>query len=77
MNIYFQVIGVHKFIPGGGFETDGDIYIPFATFKKIYNTGDRVQWLTSAAYDDADVVAVEKDVKTTLKKIHTDHAGYT
>ena len=69
-NIYFQVIGVHKFIPGGGFETDGDIYIPFATFKKIYNTGDRVQWLTIAAYDDADVVAVEKDVKTTLKKIH-------
>jgi len=69
-NIYFQVIGVHKFIPGGGFETDGDIYIPFATFKKIYNTGDRVQWLTIAAYDDADVVAVEKDVKATLKKIH-------
>jgi len=69
-NIYFQVIGVHKFIPGGGFETDGDINIPFETFKKIYNTGDRVQWFTIAAYDDADVVAVEKDVKTTLKKIH-------
>ena len=69
-NIYFQVIGVHKFIPGGGFETDGDIYIPFETFQKIYNTGDRVQWFTIAAYDDADVVAVEKDVKATLKKIH-------
>ncbi len=69
-NIYFQVIGVHKFIPSGGFETDGDIYIPFETFKKIYNTGDRVQWFTIAAYDDADVVAVEKDVKKTLKKIH-------
>ena len=69
-NIYFQVIGVHKFIPGGGFETDGDINIPFETFKKIYNTGDRVQWFTIAAYDSADVVAVEKDVKTTLKKIH-------
>ena len=69
-NIYFQVIGVHKFIDGGGFETDGDIYIPFTTFKKIYNTGDRVQWFTIAAYDNADVVAVEKDVKTTLKKIH-------
>ena len=69
-NIYFQVIGVHKFIPGGGFETDGDIYIPFETFQKIYNTGDRVQWFTIAAYDDADVVAVEKDVKAILKKIH-------
>ncbi|MGA1546475.1 MAG: ABC transporter permease, partial [Flavobacteriaceae bacterium] len=30
-DIYFQVIGVHKFVPGGGFESDGDIYIPFET----------------------------------------------
>ena len=36
-NIYFQVIGVHKFIPGGGFESDGDIFIPYETFRKIYN----------------------------------------
>ena len=33
-DIYFQVIGVHKFIQGGGFDSDGDIYIPFTTFKK-------------------------------------------
>jgi len=69
-DIYFQVIGVHKFIPGGGFETDGDIFIPFETFKKLYNTGDIVQWFTIAAYDEADVVAVEKDIKTVLKSIH-------
>ena len=69
-NIYFQVIGVHKFIPGGGFDSDGDIFIPFETFRKIYNTGERVQWFTIAAYDDADVVAVEKEIKATLKKIH-------
>lgn len=69
-DIYFQVIGVHKFIPGGGFETDGDIFIPFETFRKLYNTGDIVQWFTIAAYDEADVVAVEKDIKTVLKSIH-------
>jgi len=69
-DIYFQVIGVHKFIPGGGFESDGDIYIPFETFRKLYNTGDKVQWFTIAAYDDADVVAVEKDIKKVLKSIH-------
>ena len=68
--IYFQVIGVHKFIPGGGFESDGDIYIPFETYRSIYNSGDRVQWFTVAAYDDADVVAVEKEIKATLKRIH-------
>ncbi len=69
-NIYFQVIGVHKFIPGGGFESDGDIFIPFETYRQIYNSGDSVQWFTIAAYDDADVVAVEKDIKTVLKRIH-------
>ncbi|MDC0486507.1 ABC transporter permease [Flavobacteriaceae bacterium] len=69
-NIYFQVIGVHKFVPGGGFESDGDIFIPFETFRQIYNTGETVQWFTIAAYDDADVVAVEKDVKAALKRIH-------
>ena len=69
-NIYFQVVGVLKYVPGGGFETDGDIYIPFSTYKKLYNTGEYIDWLTIAAYDDADVVQVEEDVKSVLKSIH-------
>lgn len=69
-NIYFQVVGVHKFTPGGGFESDSDIYIPFTTYKKLYNTGDNVGWLTIAAYDDADVLKVEENVKSILKSIH-------
>ncbi|ADV49389.1 protein of unknown function DUF214 [Cellulophaga algicola DSM 14237] len=69
-NIYFQIIGVHKFVPGGGFESDTDIYIPYTTFRKLYNTGEDVSWLTIAAYDDADVVKAEEDVKSVLKSIH-------
>ena len=69
-NIFFQVIGVHKYLEGGGFETDGDIFIPFNTFKNLYNTGEYVDWFTIAAYPDADVVAVENSVKGILKKIH-------
>ena len=69
-NVYFQVIGVHKYVEGGGFETDGDIFIPFNTFRNLYNTGEQVDWFTIAAYADADVVAVEKNVKDLLKKIH-------
>ena len=69
-DIYFQVIGVHKFIPGGGFETDGDIFIQFETFKRLYNTCDDVMWFTIAAYDDADVVSVEKKIKAALKRLH-------
>jgi len=69
-NVYFQVIGVHKYVEGGGFETDGDIFIPFNTFRNLYNTGEQVDWFTIASYADADVVAVEKNVKDLLKKIH-------
>ena len=39
-DIYFQVVGVHKFVPGGGFESDGDIFIPFETYRQIYNSGE-------------------------------------
>ena len=72
-DMYFQVIGVHKFSGGGGFENDSDIFIPFTTFKKLYNTGDHVDWFAMAAYDSADVVAVEKDIKAALKVKHRVH----
>lgn len=68
--IYFQVIGVHKYIEGGGFESDSDVFIPFTTYKALYNTGEDVDWFSIAAYADVDVVKVEEDVKATLKKIH-------
>jgi putative ABC transport system permease protein len=69
-NVYFQVVGVHKFVPGGGFESDGDIFIPFSTYRKLYNTGEDVGWFSIAAYDDADVIKVEEEVKRVLKKQH-------
>ena len=69
-DIYFKVIGVHKYDEGGGFETDGDVFIPFSTYKKLYNSGDNVGWFTIAAFDEADIVSVEEQVKQTLKRIH-------
>ena len=45
-----------------------EIFVP-ATFKELYNTGENVGGFI-AAYDDADVIQVEKDVKQTLKRIH-------
>lgn len=71
--VYFKVIGVHKFTQTTPFGTDGDIFIPYATFRRLYNTGDAAQYFTIAAYDDADVVQVEKDVKRVLKSIHDIH----
>ncbi len=69
-DVNFKVVGVHKFIGGGPFDNDSDIFIPFTTFQKLYNTGDNVTQFTIAAYDDADVIQVEKDVKATLRRIY-------
>ncbi|GGW29589.1 ABC transporter permease [Arenibacter certesii] len=69
-NVFFQVVGVHKFSQGGGFDSDGDIFIPFSTYRKLYNSGNNVGWFSIAAYDDADVLKVEESVKTLLKSIH-------
>lgn len=69
-DVFFQVIGVHKFDQSGGFGGDGDIFIPFSTYKKLYNTGDNVGWFSIAAYDDADVVKVEENIKNLLKNLH-------
>ena len=78
-DVSFQVVGVHKFAGGGPFDNDSDIFIPFSTYREIYNTADNVSWFTIAAYDDADVIQVEKDIKATLRRIHnvdpTDEKG--
>jgi len=69
-NVNFQVVGVHKFAGGGPFDNDSDIFIPFTTYRKLYNTGDNVSWFTIAAFDDADVVQAEQDIKAALRRIH-------
>jgi putative ABC transport system permease protein len=69
-NVTFKVIGVHQFRQGGGFGDDGDIYIPFATYKDLFNSGKYVGFFMMSAYQDADVVEVEKEVKLVLKDIH-------
>lgn len=67
------MIGVHKFEPSGGFGGDGDIFIPFTTFRRLYNTGNNVGWFSIAAFDDADVVKVEENIIDLLKNIHQVH----
>ena len=69
-NVFFQVIGVHKLAQGVSFDSDSAMFIPFSTYRKLYNSGDNVGYLCIAAYDDADVMQVEKDIKAVLKSTH-------
>jgi len=68
--IHFRIIGVNKFIAGGGFANDGDIFIPFTTYQRLYNTGEYVDFLLVAAYPKADIVQVETDIRAILKELH-------
>ena len=68
--IYFKIIGVNKFITSGPIDTDGDIFIPFTTYERLYNTGEYVDFLLVSAYPEADIVKVEADIREILKKLH-------
>ncbi len=67
---FFQIIGTYKQSSTNWFEADDSILIPFSTYRKIYNMADNIGWMVIAADDDADIVKVEKDVKTVLQRRH-------
>lgn len=72
-NVYFQVVGVYKQNTTDFFEGDDSIFIPFTTFKKVYNSGDRIGWMVIAGYPDEDIVKIEEQAKTLLKRRYSVH----
>lgn len=66
--VFFTVIGVFKLPKGGGPDRDDSIFIPFSTYNKIYNDGEKVGMFSIVVKDDADIVQVEEDIKQELKK---------
>ncbi len=72
-NIYFQVVGVTKLADGVSFDSDSAMFIPFSTYRKLYNSGDNIGYMCIAAYDEADAVQVEKNIKALLRNIHRVH----
>jgi putative ABC transport system permease protein len=71
-SIGYQVIGVYK--PSNTIDFDGDCaYIPFTTFKKVYNTANNVDWMMITANEGTDIEQMEADVIQTLKGLHKVH----
>lgn len=66
--IFFNVIGVFRVKKGGGMENDQSSFIPFTTFAKMYNNGDKVGFFAIVSKPDADLTVVEDQVKAELKK---------
>jgi putative ABC transport system permease protein len=71
-SISYKVIGVYK--PSSTIDFDGDCaYIPFTTFRKVYNTANKVDWMMITANDGTDIEQMERDVLLTLKGLHNVH----
>jgi putative ABC transport system permease protein len=70
--VYFQVIGVFRSAQSGD-EGDRDaqsIFVPFPTFQRAFNFGDRVGWLAVISRPDVPVSIVEDKVLALLRSRH-------
>jgi putative ABC transport system permease protein len=70
--VYFQVVGVFKSSQSGE-DADRDaqtIFVPFTTFQRAFNFGDRVGWLAVIARDDVPASEAEEKVLALLKARH-------
>ncbi len=71
-SINYKVIGVYK--PSNTIDFDGDTaYIPFTTFRKVYNTANKVDWMMITAHEGTDIEQMETDILLTLKGLHKVH----
>lgn len=71
--IYFSVVGIYK--PNSNINIDGEnaVFIPFTTFQKAFNSGDRMGWMAIAVEDNTPVAFVEKQIKDILKAKYDIH----
>ena len=71
-NINYKVVGVYE--PSNTVNFDRDTaYIPFTTFKKVYNSSDKIDWMMITANNGVNIEQLEKDLLLTLKNLHKVH----
>ncbi len=70
--VYFQVVGVFRSSQSGD-EGDRDaqmIFVPFTTFQRTFNYGDRVGWLAVISRPDVPASQAEEKVLALLRSRH-------
>ena len=73
--VYFRVVGIHHPKASAEFGSDksGDIYLPFTTFQRAFNSANTVHWYSITAKPGVEVAEVEKDIKLLMAKRHKVH----
>ena len=70
--VTYKVVGIYKL--SSGVKIDGETaYIPFTTFKKIYNTSNNIDWMMVTANKNIDIEQIEQNMIQTLKALHKVH----
>lgn len=71
--VYFSVVGMYK--PNNNINIDGEnaVFIPFTTFQKAFNSGDRMGWMAIAVEPNTKVAVVERQIKDILKAKYDIH----
>ena len=70
--VYFQVVGVFRSVQSGD-DADRDaqtIFVPFPTFQRAFNFGDRVGWMAVISRPDVPASAAEEKVLVVLRSRH-------
>lgn len=70
--VYFQVVGVFRSAQSGD-DAERDtqtIFVPFTTFQRAFNFGDRVGWLAIISKPETPASVAEEKVLTLLKARH-------
>ena len=79
---YIQAQGINFMVIGcfasarSGEDANGEnqsIYVPFPTFQKVFNMGDRVHWYVITSRPDVPASVVEQKVQALLKRRHDIH----
>ena len=65
---YYTIVGIYDKTASPQ-ESKDQVYIPFTTFQKVYNQGEKIQYLSLSLPNDYDIIAFEKQLKTYLKQL--------
>lgn len=71
--VFFSVVGIFK--PNNNINIDGEnaVFIPFTTFQKAFNSGDRMGWMAISVEPNSNVAGVERKIKKILKTKYDVH----
>lgn len=70
--VIFKIVGVFKTKKSGsqGERDSQTLHIPFTTFQKAFNYGNRVGWIAAMTKEGESAIVLEEKVKQVLKKRH-------